>query len=669
MNDSSKFKFEIKKIDAGARIGLIKFKEKSMITPNLFPVVSPFDNLISPQSIIDEFGGSAIFTNAYIIYQNKDIRELVLKKGIHNYLDFNGFIATDSGAFQHYMYGEDKELSPVEIESFQEKIGADFPVILDRPVQMNDSKEEAMNKVEDTIKRARNNIARRTTDRCAWFGPVHGGKYLDIVKHSVLEMNKLDFGFYALGGIVKTFNDYRFEISINMLLTARKFLRPDRPLHMFGLGLPQFFSLAVACGADTMDSAAYILYAKEGRYFTLQGTKHIDDLTELPCNCPVCSRFSARELKDAYHSTIIALKNKNKEKNKEKNKDKNSDKSNDKNKDNNSRALGTQNSDLSPDETDEGLPNGIELIAKHNLYVSFGELKTIRENIRQGTLWELVEQRIHSHPRLIQAYRHITKYWPQFEILEPMEKPKATFFFTELSRYRPVVYRAYKKIMDEYIIPDKSVVYLLPELDTTPINSPSFKDWIPSILRNTNHDLHLEILIISNIFGIVPYPLNEVYPFTQREWDMFYRKSNYEFNTLLEYLDLKMPELTQLWNTSNIINIDDVIVDDSKGIANNNKFNLYNIAPQFGDLTNLNVNEIYSINDVEVNRIRFIIEFLKKHNNKIEKLVILRPFEYINQNGECRKLKYHLIDDIQSILSRPNQNIIKMSKLLFLKEL
>ncbi|GAH57138.1 unnamed protein product, partial [marine sediment metagenome] len=29
--------------------------------------------------------------------------------------------------------------------------------------------------------------------------------------------------------------------------------------HMFGLGLPQYFSLAVACGCDLMDSRLYIL--------------------------------------------------------------------------------------------------------------------------------------------------------------------------------------------------------------------------------------------------------------------------------------------------------------------------------------------------------------------------------------------------------------------------
>ncbi|MBD3351496.1 MAG: tRNA guanosine(15) transglycosylase TgtA, partial [Candidatus Lokiarchaeota archaeon] len=372
-------KYEIKKYDAGGRLGLIKHNNKKLPTPNIFPVVSPFYNLIPPQDIVDVFGGNAVFTNAFILFKNKQKRMQVLEHGIHNSIKFSGLIATDSGAFQKYMYGDDLNISANQIEEFQEKIRSDFPVILDSPVQLEDSKEKAREKIIETISRAKNNIKRRKLDSCSWVGPIHGSQYLDLIKFSCIEMNKLHFGIYALGGLVKTFNNYMFDISINALLTAKRYIRPDIPIHLFGAGLPQFMSLSVACGADLMDSAAYILFAKEGRYMTLEGTQDIIQLKETTCNCPICSSYSARELKKLYKKS---KKSKKSEK-------------------------------------------GIELLARHNLYVTFGELRAIREAIRQGKLWELVESRIHAHPKLLKAYSKIPKYWEQLEKLEAIENTQA----------------------------------------------------------------------------------------------------------------------------------------------------------------------------------------------------------------------------------------------------
>ncbi len=53
-------------------------------------------------------------------------------------------------------------------------------------------------------------------------------------------MSKLDFGVYAIGGLVKAFLNYRFELTTQMLLTVKQHIVPNKPIHMFGLGLPQY---------------------------------------------------------------------------------------------------------------------------------------------------------------------------------------------------------------------------------------------------------------------------------------------------------------------------------------------------------------------------------------------------------------------------------------------
>jgi 7-cyano-7-deazaguanine tRNA-ribosyltransferase len=290
--------FEIRETDGIARIGKFNVRNKVIDTPNLFPVVSPFVNDIKPKELITDFGAQCCFTNAYLVYKSSDFKDKYLANGVHSMLDFNGVIATDSGAFQHYMYGGDLNIEPSEIESFQEKINSDCPVILDIPVQFTDPYEEAKRKVEITIQRAKENLTRRTDPERAWYGPIHGSIYPDLLKKSCEEMSKLDYGIYAIGGVVKSFIDYRFDVDVQIMLNVKQWLNPSKPLHLFGLGLPSFFAMAVACGADFFDSAAYILFAKEGRYFTFSGTKHISDLIELPCCCPVCTRFTAKELNE-----------------------------------------------------------------------------------------------------------------------------------------------------------------------------------------------------------------------------------------------------------------------------------------------------------------------------------------------------------------------------------
>lgn len=458
--------YEILDVDALGRIGKLKANNKGMITPNLFPVVHPFKNIISP-SELKRFGTQGIFTNAYLTFQNEDLREIVIKRGIHSFLSFNGLIATDSGAFQQYMYNNNRfDISAEEIEKFQEDINSDFPVILDLPVQLDDTHEMAKKKVLNTIKRAKDNIKRRTNENCHWFGPIHGGKYMDLLNLSISEMNKLDFDVYAIGGLVKAFLDYRFDIPLRILLTVKRNLISNKPIHMFGLGLPQFFSLAIACGCDLIDSAAYILFAKQYRYFTLStGTKTLEELQEFPCHCPICCEYSPTEVKKLDKKVCI------------------------------------------------------ELLAKHNLYLSFSELRTIRQAIREGNLWELVDQRIRNHPNLVNAFNLIKKNINSFESQEKLYKNHGRLFVSSQSIYRPYIHRYMSKIIKNYRIPE-NVKYLviLPELDVKGDSSLTIQMWLNEI-NNNNLVLResLHVVFLSVFFGIIPLELSNSFPMGQYE--------------------------------------------------------------------------------------------------------------------------------------------------------
>ncbi|MFW9874295.1 MAG: tRNA guanosine(15) transglycosylase TgtA [Candidatus Thorarchaeota archaeon] len=459
-------KWEITEIDALGRIGKITVNHREMITPNLFPVVHPYKNIIKV-SDLKKIGIQNIFTNAYIIYQNPDIRDKVLKKGIHNYLNFDGIIATDSGAFQKYMYDNtDIQINAEMIEKFQEEIGSDFPVILDVPVQPDDDYNTAEEKVNLSLQRAKDNINRRSKDTCFWFGPIHGAKYFDLLKKSTVEMAKLDFSIYAIGGLVKSLLNYRFDLVIKILLDVKKNIISNKPIHMFGLGLPQFFSLAVACGCDLMDSAAFILFAKENRYFTLStGTRKLEEMEEFPCHCPICCEYEPKELKKFEDDLRI------------------------------------------------------ELLAKHNLYISFSELRTIRQAIKEGNLWELVEQRVRSHPNLVNALNVINLNQSFFEKHEKIYKLHGRLYASLESLLRPLLYRYNLKLRGNYRVPlNVKFLILLPELDVKGYKSPSIKKWMVEIDNNTIIPRNLlHVGFISEFFGIIPLELSSTFPMGQYE--------------------------------------------------------------------------------------------------------------------------------------------------------
>ena len=498
--------FEIRETDGIARIGKFTVRNKIVDTPTLFPVVSPFINDIKPKELIADFGAQCCFTNAYLVYKSNDFKEQYLSKGVHSMLDFDGVIATDSGAFQHFMYGGDLNIEPSEIEEFQEKINSDCPVILDIPVQFTDPYDEAKRKVEITISRAKENLKRRNDPERAWYGPIHGSIYPDLLRKSCEEMSKLDYGIYAIGGVVKSFIDYRFDVDVQIMLNVKQWLNPSKPLHLFGLGLPSFFAMAVACGADFFDSAAYILFAKEGRYFTFSGTKHISDLLELPCCCPVCSRFSAKELNELPE----------KEKTMQ--------------------------------------------IARHNLYLSYMELKNIKQAIREGTLWELVEQRSTAHPKFLKALKTIRQYQPFLESMEPRYKTKGIKYLTEYSLYNPTLTKQRRYIAEKHQEYADTLIFI-PELDEPSYTNKTVKDTIDKIIQKiksktgstidppdapredlgkyslsslSSDDKELEnteflpfsqirskmaysLYIVSDIVGLIPYTMADVYPNSQHE--------------------------------------------------------------------------------------------------------------------------------------------------------
>jgi len=491
--------FEIRDRDLLARIGRLETKSGVIETPLLLPVINPTIQLISPKTMKNSFNCKALITNAYII--KKHFQDSAAEKGIHDFLDFTGVVMTDSGAYQILEYGK-LEITSEEIALYQEKIGTDIATILDTPTGWTTSRKHAQHTVKETLKAAKELTKIKSRDDIAWVGPIQGGQHLTLLAQSAREMGKLPFQIHALGSPTQVMKQYMFDILVDMIITAKINLPLERPLHLFGAGHPFMFALAVALGCDLFDSAAYAIYARENRYMTEHGTTRLNQLNYFTCPCPACVKNKPRDVLDM------------------------------------------------PEVEKQ------KTIAQHNLYVSFSEIKRIKQAITEGRLWEHLEIRAHGHPFLLQALKRLQKYSEYLEKHSPITKRSGLFFFGSLGLIRPEVVRHRKRLLERYSPPKEGkILVLLPQTQMKPFHkSKGHQKILMEIeqkFRDKMYDIH--VCTYAAPFGIIPIELDEVYPLSQHEivTPLDLETTKYTVQQIMKYITTTNYERVVLfWDTN-----------------------------------------------------------------------------------------------------------------------
>jgi len=450
--------FEIRSKDLLGRIGLLHTKTGTVETPLLLPVVNPNHQLIPAQELRSSFGFDAVITNSYLVWRR--YRGEPSPPKIHDLLNFDGIIATDSGAYQILRYG-DVEVQANDIIHFQEQLESDIAVILDIPTDQAASKTRAKWTVDETLRRADEALRIIKRKDILWVGPVQGGVYHDLVAVSAKEMAKRSFPIHALGSPTTVMQQYQYDVLVDMILAAKLNLPPDRPLHLFGAGHPMMFALAIALGCDMFDSASYAIFARNGRYLTAHGTAKIADLEYFPCNCPSCHGRKPGEIK-----RMLLLERE-------------------------------------------------RFLAAHNLHMCLSELQTVKQALVEGRLWELVESRSHNHPSLQRAFRKMLKYAEAIEHETPVRKTKGPFIISHDSLKRPEILRHQKRLIANYTPPSKvKTVILFPERYLEPFREDSERD---PILEKIGNRGHVHLCTYGLAYGIIPEELLDVYPLSQSE--------------------------------------------------------------------------------------------------------------------------------------------------------
>ncbi|MDP6856505.1 MAG: tRNA guanosine(15) transglycosylase TgtA [Candidatus Thalassarchaeaceae archaeon] len=464
-------KFEILERDGVARIGRLFTKHGTLQTPMLLPVVNPNIRTIEPREMWDEFGVQALITNSYVIWKHEKLKNPALKEGVHKLLDFPGIIVTDSGTFQSYVYG-DIDVGVEEIVAFQRDIGVDIGTMLDVFGRPDQSIEELKEAVEQTVKRALPSLVEAGSDLLL-NGPIQGGLHTSLRSESAELMGSVNgpfrgFSVHPIGGIVPIMEQHRYLELARIILAVRKTIPVNRPIHMFGCGHPMLFPMCIALGVDLFDSAAYALFARDGRLLTPDGTVRIENLKEWP--------FTSRVLNGISPSDVRAMEK-------------------------NART---------------------DLLARYNLEATQAELARCREAVRSGKIWSLVEQRSHSSPELREAFLFLKEH-----LMGENDSSKSQIVFssspvrpgserwTEDSISRPHLIHANRLIRERWTPPLsdwKGESITNPELLLITSGRPPWRDSVKNdVIRALFHNPSL-IPIIQTPNGLLPFDLEDWAP-------------------------------------------------------------------------------------------------------------------------------------------------------------
>src|SRR5690606_35413180 len=190
----------------------------------------------------------------------------------------------------------DVELDNRGTLAFQQRIGSEIVVPLDIPTPPSADRATAEAELVTTL--ARIHEGREIVGGDALLAaPVQGGLFEDLREEAGRAVSGGGAVIAPIGAVVPLMESYRYRDLVRVVLAAKRGLSPGACVHLFGAGHPSMLALAVAMGCDLFDSAAYALYAKDGRYLTVHGTLALADLAELPCPCSVCRSHSAADLR------------------------------------------------------------------------------------------------------------------------------------------------------------------------------------------------------------------------------------------------------------------------------------------------------------------------------------------------------------------------------------
>ena len=331
------FKFTKIAEQGKARAGIFTTPHGDIQTPVFAPVGTQATvKSVTPRQL-KETGSSLVLANTYHLYLRPGADLVKEMGGVHEFMQWNQPMLTDSGGFQVFSLSEMNKIddegvtfrshidgskhrfTPESAIAIQEKLGADIIMAFDECASPYDKKyiHRAMTRTHNWAERC---LAAKKREDQALFGIVQGGIYPDLREESAKFISSLDFPGIAIGGL--SVGESKKEM-YSTLDTLEPFLPKDKPRYLMGVGTPEDLVNGVLRGVDIFDCVLSTRLARHKTALTFEGRKNLMNTKfahdkgpiEEGCTCYTCQTFTRAYIrhlvvaKETLSGTLISIHN------------------------------------------------------------------------------------------------------------------------------------------------------------------------------------------------------------------------------------------------------------------------------------------------------------------------------------------------------------------------
>ena len=307
---SKEFSFELITQDGKARLGKISTPRGIIDTPAFMPVGTQGTVKGIFTDDILETNTQIILGNTYHLLLRPGIEVLNKFNGLHNFMNWNKPILTDSGGYQimslskfnkidkkigaifsSHLDGKKIILSPEKSIQVQKSINSDIIMVLDECPKLTTDKKILSKAINVSTNWAKRSKVEFGNDRSkALFGIAQGGLFKDLRVESIEKLIEIDFNGYAMGGLAV--GEKQLDM-FKILNETTDYLPKKKPRYLMGVGTPSDILGAVNEGIDMFDCVMPTRSGRTGLAFTwngkinLKNAKYQNDTSPLDENCKV----------------------------------------------------------------------------------------------------------------------------------------------------------------------------------------------------------------------------------------------------------------------------------------------------------------------------------------------------------------------------------------------
>lgn len=323
---SDRFSFTLNARDGRARSGIIHTPRGEIRTPAFMPVgTAATVKAMLPESV-RETGADILLGNTYHLMLRPGAERVARLGGLHDFMNWQRPILTDSGGFQvmslgplrklteegvtfaSHIDGSRHVLTPERSMEIQKLLGSDIVMAFDECPALPATEEDVARSMRLSMRWAqRSRDAFGDRPGHALFGIMQGGVTRGLREESAQALTGIGFDGYAIGGLAVGEGQ---EAMFGVLDYAPGLLPEEKPRYLMGVGKPDDIVGAVQRGVDMMDCVLPSRSGRTGQAWTRRGqiniknARHQDDPRPLDenCSCPACRSYSRAYLHHVFRA-------------------------------------------------------------------------------------------------------------------------------------------------------------------------------------------------------------------------------------------------------------------------------------------------------------------------------------------------------------------------------